>query len=215
MHYPVWLCECSCEEHNKIEVRGDYLKSGKIKSCGCLVKDTKKNKKYNKYDLSHEIGIGYFKDEEIFYFDLEDYDKIKNYYWINQHGYACTREQKDNVVTYIYMHRLIMEAKKTEIIDHIDRNKLNNCKNNLRITNNTGNARNASISKNNTSGIIGVTYDNSRELWAAQILINYKTIHLGRYVNKKDAIHARLKAEKKYFGEFAPQQHLYKEYNIE
>ena len=31
-----WLCECDCQEHNKVIVRGIYLKSGHTQSCGCL-----------------------------------------------------------------------------------------------------------------------------------------------------------------------------------
>ena len=37
--------------------------------------------KTNKYDLSGEYGIGYDSNGQKFYFDLEDYDKIKNYCW--------------------------------------------------------------------------------------------------------------------------------------
>ena len=108
-----------------------------------------------------------------------------------------------------------MDASPDEIIDHIDRNKLNNRKNNLRVTNDYGNARNTSLAKNNTSGIIGVSFVSDRNKWVAQITVNYQNISLGRYINKEDAIVARLKAEKEYFGEFAPQRHLFEKYGIE
>ena len=45
-------------------------------------------------------------------------------------------------------------------------------------------------------------------------MVNGKNIYLGVFVNKEDAIKTRLNAEQKYFGEFAPQQHLYEQYNI-
>ena len=48
----------------------------------------------------------------------------------------------------------------------------------------------------------------------ARIVLNKKDIYLGRYSNKEDAIKARLEAEIKYFGEFAPQRHLFKQYGI-
>ena len=51
--------------------------------------------------------------------------------------------------------------------------------------------------------------------WAAYIKINKKMKRLGRFIKKEDAIRARLQAEKEYFGEFAPQRHLFKEYGIE
>ena len=46
-------------------------------------------------------------------------------------------------------------------------------------------------------------------------MYNQKTYHLGRFVNKEDAIVARLKAEKEYFGEFAPQRDLFVQCGIE
>ena len=48
----------------------------------------------------------------------------------------------------------------------------------------------------------------------ARIVLNKKDIYLGRYSNKEDAIKARLEAEIKYFGEFAPQRHLFEQYGI-
>lgn len=48
----------------------------------------------------------------------------------------------------------------------------------------------------------------------ARIVLDKKDIYLGRYSNKEDAIKARLEAEIKYFGEFAPQRHLFEQYGI-
>lgn len=50
--------------------------------------------------------------------------------------------------------------------------------------------------------------------WVAQITIDYKTKRIGGFNDKNDAITARLKAEKEYFGEFAPQKELFDKYNI-
>ena len=46
-------------------------------------------------------------------------------------------------------------------------------------------------------------------------MLNQKSIWLGEYVDKDDAIKARLLAEVKYFGDFAPQRHLFRQYGIE
>ena len=48
----------------------------------------------------------------------------------------------------------------------------------------------------------------------ARIVLNKKDIYLGRYSNKEDAMKARFEAEIKYFGEFAPQRHLFEQYGI-
>ena len=68
------------------------------------------------------------------------------------------------------------------------------------------------LRSDNKSGVIGVR--SVGEKFIADIRVNKKLIVLGRFFNKEDAIKARLKAEKEYFGEFAPQQHLYEEYGI-
>lgn len=82
-----WLCKCDCG--NEVVVFANNL--GKTTwSCGCFAKEnmSKIKKKYNTYDLSGEYGIGYTSKNEEFYFDLEDYDKIKDYYWYrDQTGY--------------------------------------------------------------------------------------------------------------------------------
>ena len=46
-------------------------------------------------------------------------------------------------------------------------------------------------------------------------MLNQKSIWLGEYADKDDAIKARLLAEAKYFGDFAPQHHLFEQYGIE
>lgn len=56
--------------------------------------------------------------------------------------------------------------------------------------------------KNNTSGITGVSFDNARGKWVAQIVFKGKNYYLGRYIKKKDAISARKEAEKYLFGDF-------------
>lgn len=78
-----WICQCSCNKHTIIKVRSCNLISKNTNSCGCYAIDKSNEacKKYNVYDLSGEYGVGYTYQGEEFYFDLEDYDKIKDYCW--------------------------------------------------------------------------------------------------------------------------------------
>lgn len=220
-----WKCKCECG--HEWSCNGAKVREGSTLSCGCLHKERTieharelgylyggHNKKYNDYDLSNDFGVGYFSSGEMFYFDLEDYDKIKDFYWSNNHGYAVARVYNDGSREYVYMHRLVVDVGDNEVVDHINRNRLNNLKGNLRIADNLGNARNASLAKNNTSGFTGVVEDKIHNRWIAQITINYKNKCVGIYKSKEDAVRARLRAEKEYFGEFAPQRHLFKEYGI-
>lgn len=160
-------------------------------------------KQYNTYDLSGDYGIGYTSKGEEFYFDLEDYDKIKDYCWhINNVGYLAARESEINAP--ILMHRLIMNCSESaEVIDHIGHNKTDNRKFNLRICTQGENSRNHNISALNTSGKSGVVYDKSRSKWVATIVKDGKTIHLGRFNSYNDAVYKRNEAEEKYFGEYS------------
>lgn len=176
-----WLCECQCESKTKTVLTTGQLSSGYPKDCGCT-----KNK--NIYDLSNKYGIGYTHNKEPFYFDLEDYNLIKNYNWTkNNRGYIVNGKT--------LMHRLIMNPPLSMIVDHINRNKIDNRKENLRVCNYNINNRNKRKLDSNTSGTIGVTYDISRDKWMAHIRVDSKFINLGRFDNIDDAIYTRKKAE--------------------
>lgn len=191
-----WHCKCDCG--NEIDVVGSSLKSGDTNSCGCLSKELKK--KYNTYDLSGGYGIGYTSKGERFYFDLEDYDLIKDYCWcINKQGYVIARtiDGKRNTILF---HRLLFPN--SEVVDHIDHNTQNNQKGNLREVICQQNAMNHKMSKNNTSGVTGVSWSKVHNLWRARIHFKRKEISLGYYANFDDAVKARKEAEDKYYGEY-------------
>lgn len=214
-----WLCNCDCG--GKVVVRRCHLQSGSTQSCGCLKREqtiefnkTTKSKQ-NYYDLSGEYGIGWTTNtNDEFYFDLEDYEKIKEYCWtahINSHGYKSL-EARDSKKDCTIKFQWIILGKD---YDHINRNPLDNRKNNLRNATLMNNNRNHSLRKDSTSGVSGVNWHKRMCKWVARINNNEnKRIVLGYFEKFEDAVVARLKAEKKYYGEFAPQQHLYKEYGI-
>ncbi len=207
----IWLCRCECQTIKKVLSRS--LKNKKSKSCGCLNKEilSKRMKKHNIYDLTGEYGIGYTDKGEEFYFDLEDYDKIKDYTWyIDDKGYVRINIKNKP----LRIHKVIMNNFDSDTIDHIDRNKKNNRKLNLRLATFQENNRNKAKTNRNTSGIVGVSWNEIRNKWDCSITKNYKTIHLGAFLDKNESIKTRLKAELKYFGKFAPQKHLFKQYGI-
>ena len=216
-----WLCECSCEERNKIVVAGDRLKKKNgTRSCGCLQKESlilvhESKKKTNEYDLSGEYGIGWTSNtNQEFYFDLEDYDKIKDYCWfelIDRAGYHSLYSYDPNTKCNIKMHWILVGKN----YDHANRLPLDNRKANLRIATFEENTQNRNKRSDNTSGIIGVSWDDKKQKWIARISVHKKRICLGTFANKIDAITARLEAESQYYKEFAPQRHLFDVYNIQ
>lgn len=219
-HVAMWLCECLCKDHKQLVVRGNALKSGHTTSCGCYnrEKSIEANKKYNEWmdeilsDEHGEYRIGLTSNtHKEFYIDVEDYEKVKDYCWCEylvQKRYSTLRTNKDG--KYINMHQLLGFKN----YDHIDRNELNNRKYNLRVCTEQQNHMNRSLNRNNTSGITGVSWDKTYSRWKAQIGLNKKYIKLGAFKEKKDAIICRLKAEAEYYGEFAPQKHLFEEHGI-
>ena len=213
-----YICECDCENHTIRSVYGTNLRKGYSKSCGCLQKQAaqetgKNNFKGNKYDLSGEYGIGWTSNtNKEFYFDLEDYDKIKKYTWRETDWGYCLAYDIVNKKKEILMQYLVFNSE-GQIIDHINRNRLDNRKENLRKCTQQENLRNVSLSTRNKSGFLGV-YLNQNKKWVAQIKINKKMKYLGSFDNIEDAVITRLKAEKEYYGEFAPQRHLFEKYGI-
>lgn len=216
-----WLCECSCDNHTQIITTSARLKSGNTKSCGCLKSErtkefNKSKKKQNDYDLSGEFGIGYTSNGTKFYFDLEDYDKIKDYSWHTNRGYIrTTKYYEDGSRITISMHNLLCPHNDNEEVDHLNRKKNDNRKSNLKPKTHLENMINVGLKKNSTSKIIGVNWRSDNLTWRAFIRYNGKKYNLGCFVNKIDAIKARLAKEKELFGNNAPQSHLFKEHGIE
>lgn len=98
----------------------------------------------------------------------------------------------DNSVGYYrigskLLHRIIMNAKKGDIVDHIDINKLNCQRDNLRFVNKSQNNRNRIV--NNPLGR-GVYFDKSGNRYRACISINNKTIKLGSFKTADEAKNA-------------------------
>lgn len=192
-----YVCKCDCGNFSII--RSDSLVSGHTKSC---------NNCRNKYEFKNGYVIGYDSKGRTFYFDKKYYDLFKNYKWcVTEHGYVSNSENN-------YMHRMIMLPNNKEEVDHKNRKRNDNREENLRICNRKQNAHNISITNKNKSGVVGVWWDKKRNKWTSQITNDGNKMFLGRFKNKKECIITRLKAEKKYFGEFSPQKHLFEKYDI-
>ena len=196
-----YICECDCGRIKSI--RKDSITKGISHTCGdkdCMFHINIENhncKIFNKYDLSGEYGIGYTSKGEEFYFDLEDYDLIKNYTWyVGDKGYIKA-ENED-----ITLHRVVMRAKEGDVIDHIFHKKFDNRKSQLRFVTHSQNQMNRDIGKNNTSGHRGISWHKKYQKWIAQIGVMGKLKYLGLFSDIEDAIKARKEAEEKYFGEY-------------
>lgn len=99
------------------------------------------------------------------------------------------------------MHRLILTG--VDMVDHRDGDGLNNQRSNLRAATRSGNAQNRRKARNNRSGFTGVSWDRTNRLWLAEIRVNKRHIHLGRFADPIEAAKARDVAALELHGEFA------------
>lgn len=161
------------------------------------------DKKGNKYDLLNEYGIGWTSNtNEEFYFDLEDYEKIKNYTWFeSDNGYIVSDSSNKKRVR---LHRLLLGMGNLKIneriVDHINHNKKDNRKCNLRKCTSSQN----NMNKVPTNGeYSGVKWREDRNRWEARICKEKEITILGLFNTKQEAIDARMKAEQEIFKEFS------------
>jgi hypothetical protein len=101
------------------------------------------------------------------------------------------------------MHRILINCPKDKIVDHINRNTLDNRKENLRIVNKSQNAMNSKKQKNNSSGYRGIYHDKKDNSYDSFINKDGKRFYLGRYKNIIEAAKAYNEAAIKLHGKYA------------
>lgn len=195
-----WYCNCDCGTKDTI-VYKDALLDGRQISCGCYCREVvskrmKGIRKGNRYELDGEYGIGYTSQNKPFYFDLEDYELIKDFTWhIDYNGYVVSSRNRK----IIFLHRLVMDVHDSKIeVDHIHHHLNDARKKELRIVEHIDNLKNRTKPINNTSGYAGVFKTRQGKY---QVKIQKKS--LGTFNNIFDAIKARRKAERELYGNFA------------
>jgi predicted RNase H-like HicB family nuclease len=95
-----------------------------------------------------------------------------------------------------------MNAKDGEQVDHINRNRLDNRKCNLRIVTNSQNNMNVPAKKNNKLGYKGVYRSTDNNSWVACLRYEGKLVLNKRFKTLEEALKARKEAEEIYFGEY-------------
>ena len=141
--------------------------------------------------------------------DDDDFNRLSQWKWCYDGvGYAYRRKtiSKNNSISWRMHWEIVDKPRQGMCIDHINGNKLDNRKYNLRIVTQSQNKMNSVKHIDNTSGHKGVTYlkcGQRKKRWLVQIMVNGKRISIGYFLNKEDAAKAYNDAAKKYFGEFA------------
>ena len=124
--------------------------------------------------------------------------------WNFRSGYAGkATKSSDGKYKYLSMHRLIMDAPKGFVVDHINGDGLDNRKCNLRICTDSENLKNQGKRKANTSGYKGVFWHTRMNKWIAKLYSNKKCIHLGYFGCPIEAAKAYNVGALKHHGAFA------------
>jgi hypothetical protein len=140
------------------------------------------------------LGDGFYA-----YVDAADYEWLSQWQWHLHSGYAARHEKRK----WIFMHRQIVKPPKGKIVDHMDGNKTNNCRCNIRPCSHRENQRNRCKERGSASRFKGVFYDRRRNKWYAKCRYEGEYYGLGYFDLETDAARAYDRAAVQWYGEFA------------
>jgi len=136
-----------------------------------------------------------------------DYDYLMQWKWCFDQGYAIRMDGSKSPRRKLLMHREILRRsgfQDFEQVDHIDRDRLNNCRSNLRPATASQNQCNHPVKRaNNTNNFKGVNYIARDNKWEARIQVEGRQKSLGTYEDIIEAAHAYNKGAKSLHGDFA------------
>lgn len=142
---------------------------------------------------------------EVAIVDEADYALVSQHTWrMGDSGYAVAKIHIDGKRLNVRMHRLIMGLRNGDPrqIDHRNRVRLDNRRNNLRICTVAENNRNVGVRSNSKSGYKGVSWNKCRGRWHSRIGANGKVIHLGYFDTAEQAHEAFVKAARELHEDF-------------
>lgn len=137
--------------------------------------------------------------------DDADYELLSQWRWhVSTNGYARAMIKDAGAFRGVYMHRLIMGMAKEDKrqIDHVDRQKTNNQRSNLRICTHRQNHYNIGVRRDNAVGLKGVSWSASNRKWVSSIKVDGEQKWLGSFETPEQAHAAYRSAAVEYHGEF-------------
>ena len=152
----------------------------------------------------------YLTQGKVALIDSEDYPELNQYKWFAQkdlHTYYAARKSKwikgskKDLRSKISMHRVIINAPKGVMVDHINGNGLDNRKSNLRVCTPRQNQQNLVHIKKKSSRFTGVMWNKVNKKWQANITIKNKIKYLGLYDDEREAAKAYERTCRELFGE--------------
>lgn len=136
--------------------------------------------------------------------DAADYDRLMKYTWRqSERGYALRTQTEKGRASGVSMHRMLLDPPKAMMADHINGNRLDNRRCNLRIVSALQNAQNRGKNKNSVSQYKGVAWKAENGKWQARIRVNSKQHHIGLYEAEVEAAAAYNAAAILHHGNYA------------
>jgi hypothetical protein len=131
--------------------------------------------------------------------DFKDYEHFKRWKWFKHRtGYIQRAKKINGRWKTIRLHVEILKPQKGMQTDHINRDRSDNRRCNLREVTASQNAHNRKVRLDNKSGFTGVRFREDSKKWSAILVIERKRNYLGCFINKVDAINAYEKAKENY-----------------
>lgn len=141
-------------------------------------------------------------DEHVAVVDEVDFEYLSQFNWFrSSHDYPVRDIWENGRNRRVYMHRVIANPKEDESVDHVNMDKLDNRRANLRICTHQQNQQNKKVYRNNKTGFKGVIPRGNR--FMARISNFGKSTHLGTFDTPQQANAAYAEAAAKFFGPFA------------
>lgn len=137
--------------------------------------------------------------------DDEDYEWLSQWKWFaDTHGYGIRNSGTRPSRSLVKMHRELLAAPRGTQVDHINGNRLDNRRENLRLCSNTENQRNLTrLRPGKSSSHKGVSWYKKTQKWRAQITFSQKVILIGYFATELEAARAYDAKAIELFGEFA------------
>lgn len=181
------LCKCKCGTVRAVDLYS--LTHNGTKSCG----------QCNTYldEGTHMRCV--MKNGASFIFDKQDYPLISKFTWSTARGYIRTLIRGKTVA----LHRLLMNPQSNMQVDHINHDKTDNRRCNLRLASHAENQRNRGIRSNNSTGYKGVCYVARDDNYVAYINVDGCRSYLGTFKTAQEAANAYDSAAEKMHGRFA------------
>jgi hypothetical protein len=135
--------------------------------------------------------------------DMYEYLSQWSWYWTGH--YAARGERSGRLQKLFLMHRVVLQAPEGTQVDHINMNKLDCRRVNLRLATRSQNNANRNMHRNNSCGFKGVSWSGNslKNPYKAEIKIFGHKIYLGCFTTAEDAARAYDQKAKELFGEFA------------